>query len=91
MNGHVPAAQVGIVHEVVVKQRIVVISFQCASHRQHRLGIVFVEIVGEQQERRPYPLPSEREHILDGLVEALRFPFVSDMCKIIVDECQYII
>ena len=81
VHGHVTAAQVGIVHQVVVEQCIVVVGLQGAGGHKDRLWVVLVEIVRQQHERGADAFATQREYILDGFIKTKRFSVIRQMLK----------
>ena len=79
-------SKVCIVHEVVVQQRVVVISLQSASRWKDAFGVVFEHVVCQHHERRSYSLSPDGKDILDGLVKALRLPVIGNVVQVVVDE-----
>jgi hypothetical protein len=63
--------QVGIVHQIVVQQRIVVVGLQTGGLHEDSLRVVLEEVVGQQHERGTNALATQREHIVDGVVEVV--------------------
>ena len=57
--GLVTAAQVGIVHEVVVQKRVVVVGLQATSRHDYRLGVVLEQIVGKEHQHGAYALAAK--------------------------------
>ena len=69
VNCRLAAADVGIVHEVIVKQSVVVICLYGAGGHQDALGVVAPEAVREHHQYGAYAFSAEREHVADGFIE----------------------
>ena len=78
------AAQRGVVHEVVMQERVVVIGLKGARRRENRFRVVPEEIVGQEHQRRTYALSSQREYISDRFVQALWPASVREIAYILV-------
>ena len=57
--GLVSATQVGIVHEVVMQKRVVVVGLQATSRHDYRLGVVLEQIVGKEHQHGAYALAAK--------------------------------
>jgi hypothetical protein len=65
-----------------------VIGFQCTGRCEDVLGMVFVEIVGQEHEHWPDTLSSEREHIANGRIKTGWATVVGQTVKIVVDKAE---
>ena len=88
VNGGVAAPEVGIIHEVVVEQRVVMIGLQRTCRGQDAFRVVLIHVVDEEHKHGTYALASEGEYILDGLVERARLSVVGQLVEIRVDCLQ---
>ena len=55
----VTSAQVGVVHEIVVQQRVVMVGFQCTCRREDTLRVILEHVVAEQHEHGTYAFASQ--------------------------------
>ena len=69
MYGLLSATQVGIVHEVVVQQGVVMIGLQANSRHQDILGLFAPEVVTQQGKNWTDAFAANGKHVLYGLVE----------------------
>ena len=88
VDGGMSAPEVGIVHEIVVEQRVVMIGLQRTCRGQDAFRVVLVHVVDEEHEHGTYALASEGEYILNGLVERARLSVVGQLVEIGVDCLQ---
>ena len=89
--GFVSATQVGVVHEVVVQKRVVVVCLQATSRHDYRLGVVLEQIVGKEHQHGAYALAAKREYVADRFVERRRLAVVCEVVKCVVDKFQDLI
>ena len=68
VNGFMTTAKIGIVHQVVVQQGIVVISLQSDGVHQDFLRVFLEYVVAQEHQNRTNALASERENILHWLI-----------------------
>ena len=88
MYSGVSASHVGIVHEVVMEEGVVMVCLQSAGCREYGVRIVLVEVITHEHEYWAYALASQREDIAYRLVERLWLACVGDVVKVVVDKCK---
>ena len=82
------ATQVGIVHQVVVQQGVVVVGFNTTGWHENVLGVFAPEVIAKQHQHRADALATKREYILDRIIERCRLSVVRQAVEIIVDQLQ---
>ena len=87
--GLVSAAQVGVVHEVVVQQGVVMVSLKRTGGHENAFGVVLEEVVGKEHEYGAYAFAAHRQHILYGYVKRLRLAVVRNVVEKGIHLCQY--
>ena len=73
MHGRFATTHIGIVHQVIVQEREVVVYLQSKSRIENSIHIVTIHVISHKHHRRAYALASERENILDRFVQVHRF------------------
>ena len=71
--------QVGIIHQVVMQQGIVMIGLQTTGRHEDILRLVFKKVVRHQHQYRAYALATDGEHITDRVIQRLGFPLVREL------------
>ena len=67
-----PAPHVGIVHEVVVKQRVIMVYLQSHGHFQRLVDVLAVHIIYKQQHNGTDSLSAQRHYVAYGFVKVFR-------------------
>ena len=88
MHGGFATSHVGIVHQVIVQQCIVMIGLQCTGGHQYVFRIVLIHIVCQQHQHGTDTLAAKRKHILDRLVDRFRFSLVGQATDKIIHHVQ---
>ena len=88
MNRRIAAAHIGIIHEVIVEQRVVMIGFQGNGRRKDTLGIFLVEIIAEQHQRGAYALAPHRQHVFNRIIESLGPALIRQVVEILINHSQ---
>ena len=81
MNRFMTATQISIVHQVIMQQSIVMISFQGNGIHQNLLRIVLEKIVAQKHERRTNTLATHRKYVSDRLIKRLWLSFVRQISQ----------
>lgn len=82
------AAQVGVVHEVVVEQRVVVVGLEGACRTEDALRIILEEVIGKKHEDRAHALATHRQDISYWLIERHGLAVEGHVLDIIVYDAQ---
>ena len=88
MHGLVTTAKVGVVHQVVVQQRVVMVSLQCGGLHENALRVILVELIGKQHEHWPNALATHGQHIAYRIVEGFGLAIVRKAFQEMVDLSQ---
>ena len=84
----VSASHVGIVHQVVVQQRVVVVGLQSDGRHQDALWVLFPQVIPHERQDGADALSANRQHILYGFVQRLGFSLVGQLGQEVVDQLQ---
>lgn len=71
MYGGFAASHVGMVHQVIVQQGVVVVSFDAHSRGCGMVDVVLVQAISHEQQGGAQAFASHREHIFDRFVQPL--------------------
>ena len=88
VHGLMSAAQVGVVHEVVVEQRVVVVGLEGACRTEDALRIILEEVIGKKHEDRAHALATHRQDISYWLIERHGLAVEGHVLDIIVYDAQ---
>ena len=81
MDSGMTSTHIGLIHQVVVKQREVVIGLHTDGLRHDTEGIIAEEVIGQEHEDRTDALATQRQHIADRIVECVRLTVVGEVIE----------
>ena len=83
------AAHIRVIHQVIVQQRMVMVSFDTDGSRHSRFEVIFVQAVSHEQQRRAQAFAPHVEHIADRFVKSHRLSGVVNGSKCLIDGVEH--
>ena len=81
MNSLIAPTHIGMIHQVVVEQREVVIGLYTDGLRHDTFGILAIEVIGQEHEDGTDTLTAQRQHIAYRIVECVWLTVIGEVLQ----------
>lgn len=88
MDRQLAASHIGMIHEVIMEKRMVMVGFQTDGCRNSFVRILAVEAMGKQQKSGSQTFAAHAEDVADGFVETFGFGRIGNVAEGSIDAIE---